>query len=174
MPTDMAWVVRVLRIGWCSSAAVGAALLSRADVSSRVAGGVHELIDCVRCLPRSVKALASSPLESIIISCTMPTDRLPPSPQLEALTEGVLAIGRELEVRPEAYEVVLRKTLAKVLHEGASQPLTYLSVTVVEFRGQGTGGPPPRRCSRCTTCSRAAPRTRRASSTAPSASTSHR
>lgn len=105
----------------CSSLALRAALLSTADLSSRVTGGVHELVDCVRCLPGSVKALASSPLESILISCTMPTDRLPPQPQLDALMDGVRAIGMELEGRPEAYEVVLRKTLAKVLREGALQ-----------------------------------------------------
>ena len=132
----------ILLLASISTTSLGAAVLSRTDLSARLTGGAHELMDCLRCLPRSVKALASSPLESLLLSCTMPTDRLPPQPQLDALTDGLVAVGRAQDALPEAYEVVLRKTLSKVHREGTAthskaRMLSHMRPRGLEVRCQG-------------------------------------
>ena len=98
-----------------------------------------------RCLPRNLKAYSSSSLESLILSCSMPNDKLPPEIQISGLLRSIHNLDSSIEessgsgrsslhsphyYSPSShhhhedtistvYEVIVRKTL-RVMFEGSS------------------------------------------------------
>eukprot|EP01041_Mallomonas_annulata_P007783 gene7783-15922_t len=79
-------------------------------------GSVFGIVkDVVRSLPRSLKAITSSKLESILLLCTMPSNRFMDESKVSHLLSHIGSFDELAEIYGiDAYDVIVRKLIAKM------------------------------------------------------------
>lgn len=95
---------------------ITAVTLTRPDAQHFAVSPHQSFLDIIRSLPRNLKCLSSSSMESLILSCSMPTDNMPPHVHLRTLLDSIINIESNTEEsnNPDAYEVFVRKTVSKL------------------------------------------------------------